>query len=71
MFLQGHSLRVAAVLFLLILFVLLAGLLAYIIWYMPPREPPRRSRPVAVSLNINPATILISKGGSIAGDYGS
>ncbi len=72
MFLRGYSLRVTAVLFLLILFVLIAGLLAYTIWYSPPREPPRRSRPVAVTLTTNPVTKLNSlKGGSITGDYGS
>jgi hypothetical protein len=50
MFFRGYTLRYAAVLFLLILFLLVAGLLVYTVWFMPPQDPPRRSRPVAVSL---------------------
>ncbi len=51
MFFRGYTLRYAAVLFLLILFMLVTGLLVYTVWFMPPQDPPRRSRPVSVSLS--------------------
>jgi hypothetical protein len=52
MFFRGYTLRYAAVIFLCILFLLVVGLLAYTVWFMPPQNPPRRSRPVAVSQSI-------------------
>ena len=46
MFFRGYTLRYAAVLFLLALFLLVTGLMVYLLWFSTPREPPRRSRPV-------------------------
>jgi len=51
MLIRGFLLKYAAGLFILFLLLLAAGFAAYIIWFAPPREPPRRSRPVAVSVN--------------------
>lgn len=51
MFFRDYTLRYAAVLFLLALFLLVTGLLIYALWFSPPLEPPRRSRPVAQNLH--------------------
>jgi len=49
MLMKIHHLKFAAVLFLAILVLLVAGLMIYTIWFAPPRPSPYRSRPVAVS----------------------
>lgn len=51
MLIRGFLLKYAAGLFILFLILLAAGIAVYTIWFAPPREAPRRSRPVAVLLN--------------------
>lgn len=46
MLFKDYTLRYMAVLFLLFLFLTVAGLLVYVLWFTGPREPPQRSRPV-------------------------
>ena len=46
MFFRGYNLKFAAVLFLLALFLVVSGLLVYMLRFPSPQEPPRRSRPV-------------------------
>lgn len=46
MFYRGYDLKPAAVLFLLALFLVVSGLLVYMLRFPSPQEPPRRSRPV-------------------------
>lgn len=70
MFFRGYTLRYAAVLFLLILFLLVAGLLVYTVWFLPPQDPPRRSRPVTVSLSTDLASYNKRiEGGYLLNDY--
>jgi hypothetical protein len=46
LFFREYTLRYAAVIFLLALFMLVTGLLVYMLWFATPQEPPRRSRAV-------------------------
>ncbi len=50
MFFRDYTLRYAAVLFLLALFLMVTGLLVYALMFTQPQEPPRRSRPVVSSM---------------------
>ena len=60
MFFRGYTLRYAAVIFLSALFLLVAGLLVYMLWFAAPREPPRKSRPVG-NVPVNTEQTVINK----------
>lgn len=46
MFFRSYTLRYAAVISLLAIFLVLSGLVIYTLWFSPPPAPPPRSQPV-------------------------